>query len=104
MFETYTNLYSEISSLTQANKLGYLRRTLADERLKGRLLYGTDYPLINTALVTPWAFPLNLTRREMSGLGAIENPFDRDVALKQALGVPAEVFTATARILKLVGE
>jgi len=99
MFATYTNLYSEISSLTQANKLGYLRRTLADERLKGRLLYGTDYPLINTALVTPWAFPLNLTREQMTDLGAIENPFDRDVALKQALGVPAEVFRATAGLL-----
>lgn len=100
MFAVYTNLYSEISSLTQANKLGYLRRTLADDRLKGRLLYGTDYPLINTALVTPWAFPLNLTRRQMADLGAIENPFDRDVALKQGLGVPAEIFTATAGVLQ----
>jgi predicted TIM-barrel fold metal-dependent hydrolase len=99
MFATYPNLYSEISSLTQANKLGYLRRTLADSRLKGRLLYGTDYPLINTALVTPWAFPLNLTRQQMADLSAIENPFDRDVALKQALGVPEEVFAATAEVL-----
>lgn len=99
MFATYPNLYSEISSLTQANKLGYLRRALADERLHGRLLYGTDYPLINTALVTPWAFPLNLTRQQMSTIDAIENPFDRDVALKQALGVPEEVFAATAEAL-----
>jgi len=99
MFATYPNLYSEISSLTQANKLGYLRRTLADERLTGRLLYGTDYPLINTALVTPWAFPLNLTRQQMSEIDAIENPFDRDVALKQALGVPEEVFAATAKVI-----
>lgn len=99
MFPTYPNLYSEISSLTQANKLGYLRRTLTDERLKGRLLYGTDYPLINTALVTPWAFPLNLTRQQMVDLSAIENPFDRDVALKQALGVPAEIFTSTAKVI-----
>ncbi len=99
MFATYPNLYSEISSLTQANKLGYLRRALADERLHGRLLYGTDYPLINTALVTPWAFPLNLTRQQMSTIDAIENPFDRDVALKQALGVPDEVFAATAKVI-----
>lgn len=99
MFATYPNLYSEISSLTQANKQGYLRRTLADARLKGRLLYGSDYPLINTALVSPWYFPLNLTRRKMSELSAIENPFDRDVALKQALGVPEEVFAATAEVL-----
>jgi uncharacterized protein len=63
------------------------------------LLYGSDYPLINTALVSPWFFPLTLTRSEMSELSAIENPFDRDVALKQALGVPEEVFAATAEVL-----
>jgi len=99
MFGTYTNLYSEISSLTQANKLGYLRRTLADPRLHGRLLYGTDYPLIDTALVTPWAFPLQLSRQEMNRISNIEHAFDRDVELKRALGVPAEIFAASHQIL-----
>jgi len=99
MFETYSNLYSDISSLTQANKMGYLRRVLADKRLEGRLLYGTDYPLINTALVSPWFFPLSLTREQMSKISEIENPFDRDARLKQALGVPNEIFGRTAQFL-----
>ncbi|HAV65436.1 MAG TPA: metal-dependent hydrolase, partial [Verrucomicrobiales bacterium] len=99
MFEQHPNLYTEISSLTQANKLGYLRRTLADPRLKGRLLYGTDYPLINTPLVSPWFFPLNLTREQMSAIGELDNLFDRDIALKKALGVPADVFARTASFL-----
>lgn len=99
MFGAYTNLYADISSLTQANKIGYLRRTLADQRPAGRLLYGTDYPLIDTALVSPWLFPLNLTREQMSEISAIENPFDRDARLKQALGVPNEIFGRTAEFL-----
>ncbi len=99
LFETYPNLYSDISSLTQGNKIGYLRRTLADKRLAGRLLYGTDYPLINTALVSPWFFPLNLTRKQMTEISGIGNPFDRDARLKQALGVPNEIFGRTAAFL-----
>jgi predicted TIM-barrel fold metal-dependent hydrolase len=89
----YTNLFSEISSLTQVNKIGYLREAVTRPELKGRLLFGTDFPLINTALVSPWFFPLNLTTAQMREIESIENPWDRDVALKQALGVPAEIFT-----------
>ncbi len=92
MMAAHTNLYSEISSLTQANKPGYLREALTRPEFRGRLLYGTDFPLINTALVSPWFYPLNLTRTQMAKIAAIKNPWDRDVALKQALGVPPEIF------------
>lgn len=92
MMAAHPNLYSEISSLTQVNKLGYLREALTRPEFRGRLLYGTDFPLINTALVSPWYYPLNLTRAQMAELSAIRNPWDRDVALKQALGVPPEIF------------
>ncbi len=92
MMAAHTNLYSEISSLTQANKLGYLREALTRPEFRGRLLYGTDFPLINTALVSPWFYPLNLTRVQMAKIAAIQNPWDRDVALKQALGVPPDIF------------
>ena len=92
MMAAHTNLYSEISSLTQGNKLGYLREALTRPEFRGRLLYGTDFPLINTALVSPWLYPLNLTRARMAALARIQNPWDRDVELKRALGVPQEVF------------
>ncbi len=89
----FPNLFSEISSLTQANKLGYLREALTRPEFEGRLLYGSDFPLINTPLVSPWYFPMNLTRAQMSEISAIENPWDRDVALKRALGTPEQVFS-----------
>jgi uncharacterized protein len=92
MMATYTNLYSEISSLTQVNKLGYLREALTRPEWQGRLLFGSDFPLINTALCSPYCYPLNLTAEQCRRISAIENPWDRDVELKQALGVPRGVF------------
>lgn len=99
MMRRHPNLYADISALTQVNKLGMLQTALRDRQLQSRLLYGSDFPLINTALVSPWYFPLNLTVEQMSELSAVENPWDRDVALKQALGVPAEVFHRTETLL-----
>ncbi|MEE9411762.1 MAG: amidohydrolase family protein [Methylococcales bacterium] len=101
MFVEYPNLYSDISSLTQINKLGYLNRALADPRVKGRLLYGSDFPLINMVLVSPYYFPLNLKLEQMIAISNIENVWDRDIKLKQALGVQPDVFARTSRILNL---
>ena len=96
MLDDYPNLYTDISSMTQVNKLGYLRQAITEKRLEGRLLYGSDFPLINTAAVSPWVYPLNLTRKQMQSISAIGNPWDRDVALKEALGVPADVMARSA--------
>ena len=101
MMNQYTNLYSEISSLTQFNKPGYLDEAINRPEWQGRLVYGSDFPLINTALVSPHYYPLRLTLKQRRELAAIKNPWDQDVLLKRALGVPAEVF---ARSEKIFGE
>ena len=63
-----------------------------------RLLYGTDSPLIITPwLVNAWYYPLRLSLRQFRGISAIRNPWDSDVALKQALGVPTDVRTAAGK-------
>ena len=98
MMNQYTNLYSEISSLTQINKPSYLRESIQRPEWRGRLIYGSDFPLINTALVSPHYFPLRLTLKERRRIAAIKNPWDQDVALKQALGVPADVFARSEEI------
>lgn len=96
----FPNLYADISSLTQLNKLGYLNEVLRRPEFRHRLLYGTDYPLIEIhALVSPWYFPRQLSLRQRLAIGKIKNPWDRDVALKQALGVPADVWTRADAIL-----
>lgn len=99
MMIAHTNLLADISSLTQLNKLGYLGEALRRSEFQGRLVYGSDFPLINLPLVSPWYFLLNLRLGEMRRLAALPNPWDRDVELKQALGVPAEVFTRSGTLV-----
>jgi uncharacterized protein len=99
LFADYPNLYADISSLTQVNKLGYLREALQRPEFQGRLLYGTDFPLVNLIIVSPYYFSLNLRFGQMRTIAAIPNPWDRDVALKQALGVPRDVFERTGKLL-----
>ena len=101
MLESYHNLYSDISSMTQINKPGYLEKTLSEKKFEGKLLYGSDFPLINTAAVSPWYFPLNLTREQIQSISIIDNPWDRDVALKEALGVPARIFAKPAEFFEI---
>lgn len=96
----HPNLYADVSSLTQLNKRGYLAELLQRPEFQGRLLYGTDYPLVEIrALVSPWYYPGQLTWRQRRSIAAIKNPWDRDVALKQALGFPAGVWTQADALL-----
>jgi uncharacterized protein len=96
----YTNLYSDISSLTQLNKLRYLKEALTRPEFSGRLVYGSDFPLINTALVSPRYYCLRLTPWKIHALAKEKNPWDEDVLLKQALGTPADVFTRSGQLLE----
>ena len=99
LMREHPRLMADISALTQANRHGWLREALAEPAMEGRLLYGSDFPLMNTALVSPWHFPLQLTRAQMSAISSITNAWDRDVALKRALGVPPDIFRRTAHVL-----
>ena len=99
LMNQYPNLYADISSLTQVNKLGALREVLQRPEFRHRRVYGTDFPLINMPIVSPWFFPLDLRFSQMWRISRIKNPWDRDVALKQALGVPADVFTRAEKLL-----
>lgn len=97
----HAHLYTDVSALTQLNRLGHLPRVLARPELEDRLLYGTDFPLLTTALVSPRFFCGRLGWGRAARLARIENPWDRDVALKEALGLPAAALTRAARIVRL---
>lgn len=96
----YPNLYADISALTQLNRLGHLQRLLKHRELHGRLLYGTDMPLLNTAVVSPFAFHLRLSPRRILAIARIQNPWDQDVALKRALGVSNDIFMNSKDIIR----
>lgn len=97
----FGNLYADISALTQVNRMGHLQRLLKHRELHGRLLYGTDMPLLNTPVVTPFAFPTSVSLRQMLQIARIKNPWDQDVALKEALGVGEEILVRAQSLLRI---
>lgn len=99
MMREHPNLYSDISSLTQLNKRFYLRKALVRPEFSGRLMYGSDFPLINTPLVSPWYYFTRLTFGQISSIAGVRNPWDADVLLKHHLGTPADIFARSANYL-----
>lgn len=101
LFAEFPNLYADISALTLANRWGHLQKVLRHPELHDRLLYGSDMPLPETGLTTPWLQLPTLGFGEARRLAAIANPWDRDVALNLSLGLPEPVLTRAATILRL---
>lgn len=101
LFGEFPNLYADISALTLANRLGHLQKVLRYPEIHDRLLYGSDMPLPETGLTTPWLQLFSIGLGESRRLAKIDNPWDRDVALNLALGLPEPVLTRAAGILRL---
>lgn len=99
LLNDYPNLYADISALTQINRPGHLARVVRRRELHGRMLYGTDMPLINMCITTPFAFPLRLSPWRMFAVSRIANPWDRDVALKESLGLREEMLGDAGTLL-----
>jgi len=99
MFDSHPNLYADISSLTQINKLNYLKRALADSSLQGRLLYGTDWPLQFFPIISPWYHINHISLANAWEASGIQNQWDRDIAIKVALGVDKTTLMSNEDIL-----
>ncbi len=100
MFARFPNLYADISSLTQINKRNYLRKALDVPGLAERLVYGTDWPLQFFPLVSPYYHVNHIGIGAARAVQGIDNAWDRDVALKEVLGAPADVFTRSAELIR----
>jgi len=99
LMRVYQNVYADISALTQLNRIFSMREALTRPEFKERLLYGTDYPIINTALVSPWYYGLRLSPKKTIAIYKTKNPWDADVLLKRELGTPADIFERSSRVL-----
>ena len=97
---SFPNLYADVSALTQLNRIGHLPRLLCHGELHGRLLYGTDMPLIKTGITSPWYYVYRLSPGTVRRLAAIANPWDQDVELKLALGMTEGMLSNSARFLE----
>lgn len=91
MFDEYPNLYVDISSLTQVNKLGYLAKAVKYPGLMERMVYGTDWPLQSFPLVSPWYHINHINMKDVKRISRIKNQWDRDIELKRLFGVTDEV-------------
>ncbi|MFA5263275.1 MAG: hypothetical protein WC378_05575 [Opitutaceae bacterium] len=100
LMKEYPNCYADISSLTQINKHHCALEVLRRPELKDRLLYGSDYPLIAMpGLVSSWHFVMRIGLVRTWRISRIENPWDRDVAFKEAMGFPADCHTRANAVL-----
>jgi predicted TIM-barrel fold metal-dependent hydrolase len=97
LMREFPNLYTDISALTQINRPGCLKEALTRPEFSGRLVYGTDFPLINTRLVSPW-YSFHLSLRQKYSIWRTKNPWDRDVLMKHDLGVPTETFARSGKM------
>jgi uncharacterized protein len=99
LFADYPNLYSDISSLTQVNKLRFVPKLLAAGIDPQRLLYGTDFPLITTGLTSPIFSGLKLSPGKIFPLLGRNNPWDQDLQLKVAHGFSQDIFSNAHHLL-----
>jgi predicted TIM-barrel fold metal-dependent hydrolase len=97
LMREFPNLYTDISALTQINRPGALKEALTRPEFSGRLVYGTDFPLINTTLVSPW-YSFHLSLRQKFAIWRTKNPWDRDVLMKHDLGAPTETFARSGKM------
>jgi predicted TIM-barrel fold metal-dependent hydrolase len=104
LLNAYPNLYADISSLTQANRLGHLPRVLRHGSIHDRLLYGSDMPIINSFITSPWWHAYRIPLPAVLRIAAIRNPWDRDVELKRALGVTEGILGNSAVVLGKYGK
>ena len=92
MFDEFPNLYTDISSLTQLNKRGYLAKAIKHPGLTERMIFATDWPLQAFPLVSPWYHINHIGIKNAWDVSGYKNKWDRDIKLKQAFGVPHSAF------------
>ncbi len=98
----YSNLYADISALTQARtRHGHIKKIVAEPRWKDRTLYGSDWPLTHQVLSSPLYYVFDLGVAKSWELFRTKNTWDRDVLIKKAFGVTEDVFLRTEQLLKL---
>ncbi|MEN8132806.1 MAG: amidohydrolase family protein [Pseudomonadota bacterium] len=101
MFQDYPNLYADISSLTQINKLNDLAQAMQVNGIIDRMLYGTDWPLQFFPLVSPWYHINHIGLSDAWQISGIDNTWDKDIALKLAFGLPVDVFSRAGKLLQI---
>ncbi|MBI2931504.1 MAG: amidohydrolase family protein [Planctomycetes bacterium] len=94
MTRRWPKLYGDLSAWSAPNRVRHFKRLAASGINWDQVLHGSDYPVP----AMPWCFLGKLSRGEIKRISGVQNPFDRDVELKRAVGIPERVFANAARL------
>jgi predicted TIM-barrel fold metal-dependent hydrolase len=94
----FPNLFADISGMAVPVRARHLIALGGATHLQDSVVYGSDYPIPTFLL----PFYSHLGRADRRRLGATPNPFDLDVALKQALGFTLTVFERGYHLLRRI--
>jgi hypothetical protein len=104
-------LFADVSATTQFNRIKSFVPLVKDPVFKDRLLYGTDWPLIEARFMSINLSPYHLydtrlfnsilTKDQIHQLDSYSNVFDKEVLLIRFLGVPEDVFHRADQVLNL---
>ena len=97
LMRRFSNLYCDTAVLADKFRWRTLPRLLDTPEVLQRTIYGSDTPFPSNALV----FWNRLRPTKLLSLLSESNLFERDYRLKQALGLPPEVFERGAKLLLL---
>lgn len=95
MIGRFENLYCDTAVLASMLRWRVISRLLDTPAVLERLLHASDFPFPSNALV----FWNRLTSSKLRGLLVERNLIERDYRLKQALGLPTEVFERASKRL-----
>lgn len=98
MLKDYPDLYGDIAAVFGFRARKFLK-IIDKPEVTSRLIHGSDWPVPNS----PWWFLGRIKLNEIRRLAKIENPLERDIQTKIALGLDREIFTRAEKILKLKG-
>lgn len=90
----YDGLLGDLAAFAVVTRIPDLRRILASNELRERVLYGSDFPGIPSPR---WCWQLGLGKTDE--LARIHNPLEKNVRTLQALGVPNEAFERAGTVL-----
>ena len=99
MIRRFPNLYFDTAVLASMFRWRNLPRIMGDSEVIARAIHGSDFPFPSNAMV----FWNRLSPRTLAALLQEKNLSERDVRIKQALGLPREVFERGAKLLAAAG-
>ncbi|MCY2950756.1 MAG: amidohydrolase family protein [Planctomycetota bacterium] len=96
----YENLYGDLGAFGIPTRLSVLRAMQKDDRLLSKIIYGSDFP----AWVMPRWFIFSIGPKAVREILREANPLERPYRLMKALGMPREVFSRAATLLRQKAE